>query len=121
MEQILLPLHFQFYCCLRKKSILYILLQTIAITADNMDDRTYRDVLFRLEYMKDSLNDKKDKAAPLVSVIVLTYRKFDNLYKALLSVTKQTYSNLELIIQDDGSEFFPEDEIRSYLREQGTA
>lgn len=45
------------------------------------------------------INDK-------VSIIVLTYRKFDNLKKNILSIITQDYQNYEVIIHDDGSDNF---------------
>lgn len=51
----------------------------------------------------------------LVSVITLTYRKFEFLYNAIDSVLKQDYPNIEYIISDDGSQDFPEEEIRNYV------
>ena len=44
---------------------------------------------------------------PLVTIILMTYKKFDNIFKALDSVFCQTYSNIELIVTDDGSPNFP--------------
>lgn len=45
------------------------------------------------------INDK-------VSIIVLTYRKFDNLKKNIMSIITQDYQNYEVIIHDDGSDNF---------------
>lgn len=42
---------------------------------------------------------------PLVSVIIPTYNREIYLDKAINSVTKQTYKNIEIIIVDDGSSF----------------
>ena len=53
--------------------------------------------------------------APLFTVIVLCYRKFNFLFDAIDSVLSQDYSNIELIISDDGSPSFPNNEIRSYI------
>lgn len=41
--------------------------------------------------------------SPLVSVIIATYNRADFLKKALTSVLGQSYSNLEIIVVDDGS------------------
>ncbi|WP_053991864.1 glycosyltransferase [Mangrovimonas sp. TPBH4] len=47
------------------------------------------------------LNNSK---VPLVSVIITTYNRNDFLMKTLKSIQTQTYSNLEIIVIDDGSE-----------------
>ena len=43
---------------------------------------------------------------PLVTIVVLTYHKFDGIKKNLESIAKQKYPNIEVIIQDDGSPNF---------------
>lgn len=53
-----------------------------------------------------------------VSVITLTYRKFDYLYNAIDSVLEQDYSNIEYIISDDGSDDFPEEKIKEYVEKK---
>ncbi len=52
---------------------------------------------------------------PLVSIITLTYNKFDHLYDTVDSVLNQDYPKIEYIISDDGSSNFPENELRDYL------
>lgn len=54
---------------------------------------------------------------PLVSVICITYKKFNYVFKALGSILVQDYPNIELIIADDGSPDFPYDDISSYISE----
>ncbi len=56
---------------------------------------------------------------PLVTIILMTYKKFDNIFKALDSVFCQTYSNIELIVTDDGSPNFPKKEIEEYVKSNG--
>ncbi|MGL5931838.1 MAG: glycosyltransferase family 2 protein [Cetobacterium sp.] len=54
----------------------------------------------------------KDK---LVSIIVLTYRNFDNIEKNLKSIFYQNYSNIEIIVSDDGSDNFDVEKIEKIL------
>lgn len=51
----------------------------------------------------------------LVTVYVLTYRKFDDIKKTIQSVLDQDYSQIELIVSDDGSPNFPYNEIVNYI------
>lgn len=50
-----------------------------------------------------------------VSIIVLTYNKFEYLFDCLNSIIIQDYENVQLIISDDGSVDFPNDEIEDYI------
>lgn len=50
-----------------------------------------------------------------VSIIVLTYNKFGYLFDCLNSIIIQDYENIQLIISDDGSINFPNDEIEDYI------
>lgn len=50
---------------------------------------------------------------PFVTIVVLTYYKFDEIKKNLESLAKQDYTDFEVIIQDDGSPNFD----RAYLEE----
>lgn len=52
-------------------------------------------------------------AKPFVTMVVLTYYKFDGIKKNLESLAKQDYTDFEVIIQDDGSPNFD----RAYLEE----
>lgn len=54
----------------------------------------------------------------LVSIIVLTYKKFDKLERCLKSILSQKYSNIELIISDDGSENFEYEKVEKILNEK---
>lgn len=51
----------------------------------------------------------------LVSVIILSYKRFDYLYGAIQSVIDQNYPCIELIIADDGSVSFPQKEIECFI------
>ncbi|BCZ47095.1 glycosyl transferase [Clostridium gelidum] len=52
---------------------------------------------------------------PLVSTIILTYKNFKYIYEAIDSVLKQDYKNIELIINDDGSDNFNKDKLFEYI------
>ena len=54
----------------------------------------------------------------IFSVIVLCYRHFEYLFTAIDSVLEQDYTNIELIISDDGSPNFPKKEIADYIEER---
>ncbi len=64
-----------------------------------------------------------------VSVVIPTYNRTDLLRRALKSVLRQSYANLEIIIVDDGSEFSPkhiiaefnDNRVRLYCLEHGNA
>lgn len=51
----------------------------------------------------------------LVTIYILTYKKFDNVYQCIDSALNQTYGNIELILSDDGSPTFPEETIKQYI------
>lgn len=51
----------------------------------------------------------------IISAIILCYHKFDFAYDAILSILEQDYESIELIISDDGSPYFPEEDIRKFI------
>ena len=65
-------------------------------------------------------NKKEIKSnEPLVSIILVTYQKYDGIYSVLDSLFNQTYPNMELIIQDDGASNFSQycDRIAQYIKD----
>lgn len=69
---------------------------------------------------KSSKKIKKPAAgtdAPLFSVIVLTFQQRHLLEDCLDSIFQQTYPNIELVICDDCSADFDEEEVRQYIDE----
>lgn len=54
----------------------------------------------------------------LVTIITLTYKKYDHLFETIDSVLKQDYDNIEYIISDDGSADFPQEKITDYLKKR---
>lgn len=53
----------------------------------------------------------------LITVIVPTYRKFEFLRGTLHSIYRQDYSQIEILITDDGSDNYNEDMIRDLIAE----
>jgi glycosyltransferase involved in cell wall biosynthesis len=51
---------------------------------------------------------------PLISVIITTFKRPNFLLKTLKSILSQTYSNLEIIIVDDGSKDSTEEIVKSF-------
>ena len=51
-----------------------------------------------------------------ISIIVLTYKRFDNLNRNIESILKQTYEEYEVIISDDGSPNFNREYIESHYK-----
>lgn len=57
---------------------------------------------------------------PLISVLVLCYKNRNLLNGMLDSIMKQTYSNIQLIVSDDGSEDFNVDEVERYIKSKNS-
>ena len=76
--------------------------------------------LFVMDSIKRGVERIMISELPLVSVIVLTYRCFDNLFKTLDSILIQTYQRIEIIISDDGSEdyYSHENEIKVFFNQR---
>lgn len=51
-----------------------------------------------------------------ISIIVISFNNFKYIFKAIASILSQTYSNIQLIISDDGSSDFDEKRLRRYLK-----
>lgn len=60
------------------------------------------------------ITDNKPPCDELVSVVIPTYKRSSTLDRAIASVVKQSYSNIEIIVVDDNAEF---PEYRSKTRE----
>lgn len=56
-----------------------------------------------------------NKNTPLLTVIVLCYKNRNLLNGMLNSILNQTYSNIQLIVSDDGSDDFDVEEVREYI------
>jgi len=61
-------------------------------------------------------NENNDEDLPLITVITPTYNS-RYLKDTIESLLKQTYPKIEYIITDDGSDFFPNDEINMQIKE----
>lgn len=54
---------------------------------------------------------------PLVSVIVLGYQHYSYIEQTLRSIFSQDYQRMEIIVSDDGSDFFPIKKIKKFAEE----
>jgi len=66
---------------------------------------------------KELKNDIMEKEYPLVSVIIPVYNAYNSIAKTLQSVINQTYTNLEIVVVNDGSTDDSLDIIRKYAAE----
>lgn len=62
--------------------------------------------------MSELLNNRK----PTITVVTATYKNFQHLFQTMLSVFSQTYSNIQYIITDDGSDNFPKSDIEEFIK-----
>lgn len=63
-----------------------------------------------------SASEQWDMEKPLVSVVVATYRRRDSLKRALVSLFRQTYDHLEIILVDDNADPFWNRQIRQIAK-----
>jgi glycosyltransferase involved in cell wall biosynthesis len=70
-------------------------------------------------YINININSEVE---PLVSIIIATYRREYSLKKALLSLTKQTYESIEIIVVDDNADVSWNNKVQliiDYVKSQG--
>jgi len=67
---------------------------------------------------ESSIYDVKD--APLFSVLVVSFQQMHLLGDCLYSILKQDYPNIELVVCDDGSADFDEEEVRTFIERHRT-
>ncbi len=70
---------------------------------------------FQFEY-DDLLSVIMNNDRPIVTVVTATYKNFGHLFQTMLSVFKQSYSNIQYIVTDDGSDNFPKAEIEEFIK-----
>jgi len=64
---------------------------------------------------RKAIQPLNDTAFPLISVIILTYKDQDAVYRTLDTVFRQDYPNLELIVSDDASGEQDRQQIEDYI------
>ena len=50
-----------------------------------------------------------------ISVVLITYKEFSYVFETLDSIFMQDYPAIEIVLADDGSPAFPEEELREYI------
>ena len=60
-------------------------------------------------------DENKDRDFPLFSILVLCYKNTNLLYGMLDSIFRQDYPRIQLIVSDDGSADFEEEQIEKYI------
>ena len=59
----------------------------------------------------------KSNNFPLASIVILTYKRFDTLQRAIDSVFMQNYPRIELIVQDDGSTNYDDAVVANMIKQ----
>lgn len=59
---------------------------------------------------------KEGSSKPLFTIGVLAFNNYCYIKEAIDSILKQTYSNIQLIVSNDGSSDFNEDELEDYIK-----
>lgn len=55
------------------------------------------------------------KSKSRLSVLLVSYQSGEKLYEALKSILDQTYSDMEIVVCDDGSDDFDEERLRAFV------
>lgn len=55
------------------------------------------------------------KSKSRLSVLLVSYQSGEKLYEALKSILDQTYSDMEIVVCDDGSDDFDEERLRAFI------
>lgn len=66
----------------------------------------------------NSKNAERSAVPPTVTVVTLSYNKFEYIFDAIDSVLGQDYEQIEYIIADDGSDQFPCESIEQYVKKR---
>lgn len=64
------------------------------------------------------MND--NKSTPMITIGIVTYKNYEYIKDALNSVFEQTYPNIQLIITNDGSRDFDNDDLNRIIQENKT-
>ena len=54
---------------------------------------------------------------PLVTVVTLTYQRYERLFQCIDSVLNQDYQEIEYIVSDDGCDSFPMEKIKRHIEQ----
>lgn len=70
-------------------------------------------IIFTMDKIHFEKEDDMSKEKELVSVVIPTYNRRNNLERSLGSVLRQSYDNMEILIVDDGSDDGTEEYVKS--------